>query len=191
MPSPCYVGNTDRYDLNHNPFLYFDDIRTDAARCNEHVVPLAQLDSDLQNSQLPNFAFIMPNLCNSAHNCSRSSADQWVDQMVTQLRSSPALGQNYAIFIVFDELSSLNTGCCGLEGSAGGRVPAILISPQAQSGLQVDTPLDHYSLLKTILAAWDLPPLAHTADPATPLITDSLEVASRLRERARFAARSL
>ncbi len=171
MPSPCYVGNTQQYDLNHVPFLYYDDIRTNPARCSSHVVPLSQLSTDLQNNQLPNFVFITPNLCHSAHNCALSAADAWLGPLVDQLRSSPALGQNYAIWIVFDESSSENSGCCGLPKGAGGRVPAILISPLAKSGFTDSTPQDHYSLLKTILQAWNLPGLAHTQDAATPLVT--------------------
>ncbi len=33
MPSPCFVGNAGSYAQKHNPFIYFDDIRTNAARC--------------------------------------------------------------------------------------------------------------------------------------------------------------
>ncbi len=171
MPSPCFTGFYGNYDKQHDPFVYFDAIRNDAARCQKSVVPLTELTGDLANNQLPNFSFITPNLCNSGHNCSIRVADGWLRQVVSELQSSPALGDNSAIFIVFDEASSDDSSCCGLGPSAGGRVAAILVSPQAKSGFQDSTPLSHYSLLKTILASWNLPPLGMTADPATAPIT--------------------
>ncbi len=171
LPAPCTVASSGEYDENHDPFVYFDPIRTNAPRCQKSVVPLTQLAADLSSNQLPNFAFIMPNLCNSAHSCGISAADQWVETMVSELQASPSLGQKYMIFIVFDESSSDHSSCCGLPQQAGGRVFAALISPLARNGFQENTPLDHYSLLKTILLAWNLPGLGFTEDPATQAIT--------------------
>ena len=63
MPSPCFVGDADPYAQKHDPFIYFDSIRLNPARCNKSIVPLTQLDSDLASNQLPNFSFIMPKSC--------------------------------------------------------------------------------------------------------------------------------
>ncbi len=171
MPAPCFTRNSGKYDVNHDPFIYFNPIRTDAARCQRSVVTLTQLNVDLSANQLPNFAFIMPDLCDSSHDCGLTVADAWLGRMVQTLQASPALGQNSMIFIVFDESSSDNRSCCGLPAEAGGRVLAILISPLAKSGFQDATPLSHYSLLKTILLSWGLPALGFTANPATQAVT--------------------
>ncbi len=40
MPNPCYVGDAYKYAQKHNPFIYFDPIRLDTARCERSVVPL-------------------------------------------------------------------------------------------------------------------------------------------------------
>jgi phosphatidylinositol-3-phosphatase len=172
IPQPCYVGFTDRYDLNHNPFLYFDAVRTDTGRCQRSVVGLDALDADLAAAQLPNFALIMPNLCHSAHNCGLEQADHWLGSLMRKLQNSPALGQNSLIFILFDESSSDNTTCCGLSGKGGGRIPLILVSPLAQAPRVVDTPYSHYNLLKTILTAWDLPGLGIAGDAETVAIQE-------------------
>jgi len=50
-------------------------------------------------------------------------------------------------------------------------VPAILISPQTKSGYKDDTPLSHYSLLRTILIAWKLAGLGFTEKSTTQAIT--------------------
>ncbi len=164
LPAPCYVGNAGRYTQLVDPFIYFNSIRTDPARCKESIVPLTQLDTDLQMNQLPNFALIVPNLCDSGHSCKLSTSDQWLKQMTTKLENSPALGTNYAIFILYDEsVSSDSSSCCALGSHAGGHITALLISPQAKSGYQDPTPLSHYSLVKTILLSWDLPALGLTS----------------------------
>jgi phosphatidylinositol-3-phosphatase len=171
IPSPCFVGNYKDYRQKHNPFIYFDSIRNNASRCERSVVSLKQLDKDLAANQLPDFSFIMPNMCHSAHNCDLKVADQWLEKMVNKLQQSPALGQNYLIAVAFEEGSADNTSCCGLPEKAGGRVAALLISPQAKGGFQDDTPFSHYSLLKTILLSWKLPALGNSANPETQAIT--------------------
>lgn len=175
LPSPCFVGSKGEYAQRHNPFIYFDAIRNDAARCQKSVVPLTELDRDLQNNDLPNFAFIMPNLCHSGHDCSISASDQWLSDLTGRLLDSPALGHKYLLFIAFDESERDNSSCCGLPEEAGGHIPAVLVSPLAKKAFREDTPFSHYSFLKTVLAAWNLPALGYTALPSTRIITSPWE----------------
>ncbi len=172
MPSPCFIGDSNPYAQKHDPFLYFDSIRNNSDRCQKSIVPLTQLSTDLATNQLPDFSFITPNLCDDGHNCSLEVADKWVGQMVSALQSSPALGKNSLIIITFDESESDNTTCCGMGKKAGGQVMTILISPLAKQGFNDNTPYDHYSLLKTILIAWNLPDLGNTKNPQTLPIFD-------------------
>jgi phospholipase C len=171
LPSPCFVGDSGSYAQKHNPLLYFDSIRLNATRCDRSILPLTSLDSDLANKTLPNFSFIMPNLCNSGHDCSATVADTWVNAMVTKLQGSPALGNNSLIVVAFDEGSNKDTSsCCGLPTTAGGQVAVVLISPTALPDMTDNTPYSHYSLLKTILTAWNLPDLGQSAQ-ARPIST--------------------
>ena len=171
MPSPCFLGDTGSYVQKHDPFIYFDSIRLNTARCEGSIVPLTQLDNDLAANALPDFSFVMPNICNAGHDCSLETADTWVNDMVAKLQASPALGENALIAITFDEGDKENTGsCCGL-GPAGGRVATVLISPQSRKGFEDGTAYSHYSLLKTILTAWNLPDLGQTQQEATEPIT--------------------
>ncbi len=165
MPSPCFVGNKSPYAQMGNPFLYFDSIRLDPARCKRSIVPLTQLDKDLAAGQMPNFAFIMPNLCNSGHDCAAATADGWLKAMVAKLQASSALGQNSLIIITFDE---------GVKKDASirtrGQVATLLISPLAHPAFIDPAAYSHYSLLKTILAAWKLPDLGETGKNSTQMI---------------------
>ena len=172
MPSPCFLGDANPYVQKHDPFLYFDSVRLNAARCDRSIVPLTSLDPDLANNQLPNFSLIMPNLCNSGHDCSSATADQWVTDMVAKLQASPALGINSLIIIAFDEGSDKSTaGCCGLGSPAGGQVAVVLVSPTALPEFTDNTPYSHYSLIKTILTAWNLPSLGMTSQDSVQAIT--------------------
>jgi acid phosphatase len=165
MPLPCQLGNVGDYAQRHNPFVYFDPIRTNPLRCAGHVVNLAELWIDLDLT-LPDFVFITPNLCNDGHDCPLSTVDAWLEENIARLVEHPKLAENSLIVITFDEAESLNAGtCCGLGVSGGGRVPAILISDRVRPGFVDSTPLTHYSLLKTVELAWGLPALGKTADP--------------------------
>ena len=171
MPSPCFIGDTTSYVQKHNPFVYFDPIRINTTRCANSIVPLATLQTDLQTGSLPNFFFIMPNLCNSSHDCDLNIADAWLTNLLAQL--VPALdaeNQPYAIFMLFEEGQG-NHSCCGLPPEAGGRVPVVIYSPQVKNGFEDSTPYTHYSLLKTIEQAWNLQFLGHAANPNNALIT--------------------
>jgi len=164
MPSPCFIGSSGTYAQKHNPLIYFDSVRLDSTRCNRSIVPLTALDADLAANQLPNFSFIMPDMCNSGHDCQLSITDAWVNSMVTKLRASPALGKNSLIAITFDEADKDSTGsCCGLGSSSGGQVATILISPLARPAFNDGTAYSHYSMLQLILSAWGLPALGQSA----------------------------
>jgi hypothetical protein len=170
MPSPCFTGSTLSYVQKHNPFIYFDPIRLDAARCERGIVPFSALYDDLAAGALPNFIFITPNLCNSAHDCDLDVADQWLSNLMLSLQPAlDATGEPYLIVLTFEEGQG-NHSCCGLPAEAGGRVATVLISPQVKNGFEDDTPYSHYSLLKTIAEAWGLPYLGHAADELTSLI---------------------
>ncbi len=171
MPKPCYVGDTLKYAQKHDPFIYFTPIRENQARCERSIVPLTQLDADIAANALPNFIFITPNICNDAHDCDVKTADAWIGEWVAKVQNALAATQKpYLIFLTWDEGQG-NHSCCGLPAEAGGRVATVLISPQAKSGFQDDTPYTHYSILKTIAASWGLSFLGHTADPEDVLIT--------------------
>ena len=171
MPSPCFIGDTNSYVQKHNPFIYFDPIRTDSTRCERSVVPLTTLQTDIEAGTLPNFLFIMPNLCNTSHDCPLNVADAWLQNLLTQLL--PALdgsGDSYLLVMMFEEGQGTHS-CCGLPAEAGGRVPVVLYSPLVKNGFEDSSPYTHYSLLKTISQSWGLPFLGHGADDNNVLIT--------------------
>ena len=172
MQSPCGLDseNQSAYVQKHNPFVYFDAIRLDSERCRKSVVPLADLQPDIDAGRLPNFIFITPNMCNNAHDCKLIVTDAWIRSLLKRL--IPALekkSSNYLIVLNWDEGQD-NGSCCGLPEIAGGRIAVVLISPFVKNHFQDSTPYTHYSLLKTISDAWHLPYLGHARDEDTTLI---------------------
>jgi len=171
MPKPCYVGDAYNYAQKHNPFIYFDPIRLDSARCERSIVPLTALQTDIDSGSLPNFLFVTPNLCNDAHDCGLDVADAWLTDLLGRL--VPALdkqGPNYLLVLTWDEGQGSHS-CCGLPLLAGGRIPVVFYSSLVKNGFEDSTPYTHYSLLKTIAEAWGLPYLGHAADDNNVLIT--------------------
>ena len=168
MPEPCFKGETLRYFQKHNPFMYFDAIRLDQVRCERSVVPLDQLDIDLASGQLPDFLFIVPDICNSAHDCDLKTADDWLGIWVEKLLSNPEMASNGLIILTWDEGQGEHS-CCNLP-TGGGRIATVLISSRLKTGYQDSTPYTHYSILKTISTSWGLPLLGHAMDEDTNLI---------------------
>src|SRR5437868_8450563 len=156
MPSACFVGDAYPYMQKHNPWIYYNDIRTNATRCAAHVVPFSQFGTDLSGGSVPNYVWITPNMCNDMHDCSIATGDSWLSQQVPGILNSSAFRNGGVLFITWDE-GSTSAGCC--TDAAGGRVVTLVISPLGRTGFQSSTPETHYSLLRTIEDSWNLPRL--------------------------------
>jgi hypothetical protein len=169
MPTPCYSGDAGKlYRQKHNPFIYYDSIRTNPERCGK-IVPFTQFASDLQANALPNFVWITPDMCHASHDCGVDAADSWLKQWVPAILASPAWQDGGALFLTFDEGESA-AGCCG--NAVGGRIATLVISPLGKPGFVSDVPYTHYSLLRTIESAWGLPPLGNAACECAPTMAD-------------------
>lgn len=183
------LGETlkDRYADKHDPFVYFHSIIDDHAFCDDHVVPLADLLSDLkQVSTTPNFSFITPNLCHDGHDApcldgepgGLVSANQFLRTWVPRITSSPAFRKNGLLIITFDEGTD-GKACCdeqplpggpppGLWGPGGGRIGAVLLSPFIKPGTVSNHPYNHYSTLRSVEQWFGLPYLGYAAAPGVP-----------------------
>jgi phosphatidylinositol-3-phosphatase len=151
LPSPGFLGSWNgRYAKKHNPFAYFNDVAQSKER-RSRIVPLGQLQRDLSAGQLPDFAFVVPDLCHSMHDCSVGVGDAWLRHTVTPLLRLA----NTAIFILFDEGSSNMRG--------GGHTPALVVGTAVRPGSRYTAVTDHYGALRTIEQAWRLPFLGRSA----------------------------
>jgi acid phosphatase len=169
MPGPCFVGDAPPlYAQKHNPFIYFDSVRNDPAQCDQ-IVPLTQLTADLQADALPDFVWITPNLCNDMHDCPVRTGDAWLQTWVPQILETQAWKDQGVLFITFDEGDTAD-GCCTY--AQGGNIATLVISPLGKPGFVSPVKYDHYSLLRTIETAWDLPLLGQAGCDCSPLMAD-------------------
>jgi phosphatidylinositol-3-phosphatase len=145
MPSVGYTGgDTGRYAVRHNPLAYLTDVQNDPAQV-QNLVPFSQFATDLRAAKLPDFSFIVPNLCNDAHDCSLATADAWLESNIDPLIQSAQFQKDGLLIIVFDEADTLDLT------SGGGHVAAIVVSPLAKRGYKSIAFYQHQSVLRLTL----------------------------------------
>lgn len=158
LPRPGFTGAASgRYAKKHNPLLYFRSVAGNAARRRAGIVPFTELARDLREELLPEFSLVVPDMCNSMHDCPLAVGDRWLRKLVPRLAKLP----NTAVFIVFDEGTTRARG--------GGHVPAIALGSAVLPRSRYTAVANHYGLLRTIEEAWGLPLLGRSA--RTPPIT--------------------
>jgi acid phosphatase len=170
LPSVGYLGSDDgAYVQHHNPFAYFSDVQNSSSEA-ANIVPFTQLGSDISNNSLPDYAFIVPNVNDDAHNCPAGlttctdqqkliAADHWLSANIASLLASSAF-QNSLLIITFDEGDDADMA------HGGGQVAAVMVSPLAKAGYKSTTFYQHESALRLMmegLGVTDLPGAAATA----------------------------
>ena len=126
----------------HVPFLYF-------ASGTSHVRSLSRFDPQ----RLPDFAFVVPNLCHDMHDCPVAVGDAWLKRFVKPLLAV----EDTVVFVVFD------------EGLHGNHIAAFALGTAVRPHAVFGRRVDHYSLLATIEDMFGLPRLgaARAARPIT------------------------
>jgi phosphatidylinositol-3-phosphatase len=175
-PGDCYVGDggvSGRYVARHDPFVYFGDIVNSSARCSRivpanssgHGGPDDLFLADLQApSSSSNFMWLTPNLCNDMHDCSVSTGDTYLSQLVPKILSSELFThQKAALFIVFDEGN-------GDHQFPNDQVYAVWAGSVAKTGYTSSSNYSHYSYLRTVETNWHLHSLTSNDKTAIPML---------------------
>ncbi|HZS14234.1 MAG TPA: alkaline phosphatase family protein [Candidatus Dormibacteraeota bacterium] len=170
MPSVCYQGadyppgTLNGYAKKHNPFLYFDHLRTDPTACQDDV-PLSRLDGDLSSGRATPFIWVSPSLCDDGHNtdCGLPSSDKWLSSNLPAVLASSWYGSGGIVIVTWDEGTS-NEACCG-GGAHGGHIATLVISRSVKPGARLGSAVDHAGTLRTIEALYGVPYLRTSADP--------------------------
>ncbi|MEA2536633.1 MAG: phosphatidylinositol-3-phosphatase [Chloroflexota bacterium] len=149
VPAGCYKGATAHggpdgsgtYARKHEPAISFTSIARRPVRC-------ARIrDFSHFSPSIADFELIVPNMCNSMHDCSTATGDSFLRRFVPRILRSPAM-QGSVLFLTWDE------GTTDLGG--GGRIATVVIGPTVKRGYRSATPHTHYSLLRTVETAWGL-----------------------------------
>jgi hypothetical protein len=178
------------YDNTHNPFVYYQDIYNNPARCSRIInanpgvegylaLPSALLSDLTSVSSSSNLMLLTPNECNDGHStctvtasnsteCPSASISKCVSQtnqylsvLVPQILNSFIFQtQNAALFITWDE---------GTQNYPRDYVTSIWAGPLARTGHKSATFYSHYSLLRTLEDLWKMPALGIYDASASPM----------------------
>jgi phosphatidylinositol-3-phosphatase len=145
LPSVGYTGgDTGNYAVRHNPLAYMTDVQSTPAQAH-NLVPFSQFSADLSAGNLPSYSFIVPNLCDDAHDCSLAAADAWLSANIDPLIKSSTFQKDGLLIIVFDAASDLDFT------QGGGHVAAVIVSPFSKSGYKSRALYQHQSVLRLML----------------------------------------
>ena len=155
LPSTGYVdGDQYPYIKHHNPFAYFDNVRTDAAQRN-NIVALTQLSSDLSANALPDYFFVVPNNLHNGHDCPSGGSncplsdrlkaiDTWLQSNLGPVLSNSDFATHGILIITFDESANDNT-------MGGGRIATVFAGGPVKKNFQSSTTYQFPSLLRFTL----------------------------------------
>ena len=122
MPMACDLNDTyspGTYDVNHNPFMYFNTVRNNPAQCNRDV-PYPQLAADLNAGAAPPFLWVSPNTANDMHDGTPAQGDAFLQGLVTQVKASSWWTADSRIIITWDEGEQSDQVLTLVVGSAHG-----------------------------------------------------------------------
>jgi acid phosphatase len=144
MTSNCQASGAGagRYAARHTAWPYFTDA-TSRANCMANQVPAGSSTSgnfanDVAAGTLPTIGWLIPNLCNDAHDCALSTADAWLQKMLPVVFAGRDWSSGHlAIVVTADEDG----------GGSANAVLTVVMHPDLRGRL-VTTALTHYSLTK-------------------------------------------
>jgi acid phosphatase len=137
MTSNCQQGSSGEYAVRHNPWAYYV-ASAERSGCTAHDVPFTAFAGDVSAGTLPSLGFVIPNLCDDAHDCSLATADSWFQARMSSVFAGPDWKSGHlAVVLTADEDDS----------SQANTVLTVVIHP-SQNGHVVSTPLSHYSLTR-------------------------------------------
>jgi hypothetical protein len=144
LPSAGFTGcHSGPYARRHNPWVNFPAL---PSLLNQ---PMTAFPADY--SALPSISFVIPNVDNDMHDGSVSQGDQWLRAHLGSY-ATWAASHNSLLIITADED----------DNGHDNRIPTILVGAHLRLGPSA-TRVNHYSLLRTLLASFGLPAFGQTA----------------------------
>jgi acid phosphatase len=147
MPRPCDLSDTfgpGNYDVNHNPFVYFDSIRNSPAQC-KRVVPFTEFAADLRGNTAPDFMWVSPNLINDMHDGTYAQGDAFLRREVPIVLASQWYKDGGIVILSFD------------EGETTEQVATVVISQRTARGARLTATGSHYGTLRAIEETYGVP----------------------------------
>ncbi|HET6349202.1 MAG TPA: alkaline phosphatase family protein [Candidatus Krumholzibacteria bacterium] len=138
------------YERKHAPWTDFGNLNHSNER------PLSDLATDISAGHLPTLSFVVPNQCNSTHDCSLSTGDAWLAARVPGWLD--ALGPKGVLILTWDEDDDVS----------GNHILTVFAGATVKNGFSHTGTMNHYNVVRTICDALGLA-YAGAAASATPV----------------------
>lgn len=160
-PGGCFLGvGAGGYARRHVPFLSFQNVQADPARC-RRIVEAAELATDIRQGTLPDYALYVPDVRHDGHDTGVDAADRWLAATFGPWLTEPRFMAQLLFIVTFDE---------GRRWWRRNHIYTVLYGDRVRAGSVSDMRYDHYSLLRTIEAVLGLGTLGQH-DATAPVIT--------------------
>ena len=147
LPFPGYEGvSWDGYVRRHAPWVNFTDVPPTTHR------PFTDFPADYHD--LPDLAFVVPNLVNGMHDDTVARGDAWLKQHLDPFVRW-AQTHNSLFILTWDEANFF-------PEDNNNRILTLMVGPMVKPGLYNER-VDHYGLLRTLEEMWGLPLLGASA----------------------------
>jgi acid phosphatase len=161
FPGPCFNGEFNQktyvqseYFRFTNPFMSMNNIRRNPFRCAK-IVDAATFKNDYQTGRLPLVSWYIPNAYESGLKVNVQTSAQWLSSFLRNKLNNAAFMNNTAIFVTFDQSNVRFPDKDPLENN---HVWAVAFG-RAFSTINTALNYNHYSILSTLEANWNLPTL--------------------------------
>jgi len=143
-PGNCFAGQVQGpYYRKHNPFISYNNIRNNNARCSR-IVNSVELDWDIGNGTLPQYMYFTPNILNDCHNTSIAYGGRWLNSYLTPRIAK--LPQGTLVVITWDED----------DYTESNKIDTCMFGSMIIPGTSDGNRYTHYSLLRTVEVNWGL-----------------------------------
>jgi hypothetical protein len=157
MLYPCWRNGTAEYRVDHNPFVWYNNLYSNLTNCKFHDQSFNAWNADLTSGQIPNYALFAPNTTNDCWRWGLWGCDHWLRGWLSPLVNASFFA-NSVYFITYDEGWTNDTASSnGTVG--GGHVYTAAVSPFACRGSVSYHPYNPYDLFTTTEWLLDLPQL--------------------------------
>jgi acid phosphatase len=147
-----HVTFNNDYVRKHDPLILFESVTQNTTRLGL-IKNFTTFNDDLQKQQLPQWAFITPNMTDDGHDTNVTFAAKWERSWLAPLLNNSYFTENTLILLTFDENESKTTPNKVFSILLGGAIPDSL------KGTTDDTFYNHYSTISSVSVNWGLPSL--------------------------------
>lgn len=103
-PGNCYTEAVyNSYRRKHVPFMSYDNVRNNATRCSNNIVPSSQFQIDYESENLPDYIFYTPDINNDGHDTNVKYSSNWLKGFLEPKLEDEKFMNETLIVITYDE----------------------------------------------------------------------------------------